>query len=412
MEYHLFSVLVLCASGASDAGTAELAGRIQGHTALLARWAQANPATFSDKYAMARAAMREHAGDPYGALALYEQAIGHAREQGFHHYAAFAHELAARVCRRGGLATAAQAHLRGAVDAYRRWGALRRAADLEARLDMGAPRTDADGGGNADIVSPAGNAQPGGVEGIVRAVIALSREIETDALVCTLMRIALEHAGAQCGLLIRMDEENPLVEARAVSTGRGVDVVQGRSVPCAQDLPLTMLHAVMRTLEPVNVDARPRPAPFQDDAYLRDRPRCNAICIPMLKQARLVGMLYLENPAATAVFTREQERILLLLAEQAAASLETAALYAELRQDNQQRREMDTVLRERRAMMLQGERINRSGSWTWNLSEATINGTPELCRIFGLPDPQPTMPLSMFVEALHPDDQQRVNEIL
>ncbi|OYO30931.1 ATP-binding sensor histidine kinase [Janthinobacterium sp. PC23-8] len=411
MEFHLFSVLALCAAPAPDADPAACTEQLQGHVALLAKWAQANPATFADKHALAMAAMRERAGDAFGALALYEQAALHAQAQGFHHYTAFAHELAARLCRRGALATAEQAHLRGAIDAYRRWGALRRVRQLEVRYSQAMPGA-AMGGGDQQTVSLIESAELRDVDSIVRASIALSQEIETDALARSLMGIALEHASAQRGLLIRMQGETPLIEAHALLTGRGVDVTLAQSAPHAQDLPLTMLHTAMRTLKPVSVGAEPRPAPFRGDAYLQHYSQCSAICIPMLKQARLVGMLYLENRSASAAFTGEQARVLLLLAAQAAVSLETAALYAELLQENQHRREVEKTLRERRAMMLQGERINRSGSWTWDLSEATINGTPELCRIFGLSDPQPTMPLSIFVEALHPDDQPRVTHVL
>ncbi|MET0319689.1 MAG: ATP-binding protein, partial [Duganella sp.] len=48
----------------------------------------------------------------------------------------------------------------------------------------------------------------------------------------------------------------------------------------------------------------------------------------------------------------------------------------------------------------------------WNLSQKTINGTPELARIFNLSDTQPAMPVSVFVDALHPDDQPRARRIL
>ncbi|MDR7049432.1 PAS domain S-box-containing protein [Duganella sp. 3397] len=395
LEYHLFSVLALCADTAHDHEA-----RIAAHVAKLAAWAQANPATFADKYLLAQAALRQRADDSFGALALYDSAIAHAQAQGFNHYVAFAHELAAALCRRHGHATGAQAHVRGAAAAYRRYGAPGRGAALETRWGTG-PQAGADSSHphpGHDTVALVATADIRDIDSVIRAARALSEEIETAPLVRVLMTIALEHASAQRGLLLRMDGETPVLQASAVLTGQGVQVElaaqSGEATELQPGLPLTVLHTAMRTLKPAR-DAEP-----------------GAICIPLVRQSRLVGMLYLENRLATAAFSGEQERVLLLLAAQAAVSLETAALYAELLAENQQRREAEQALRESRATMLQGEQINRSGSWTWDLSKSTINGTPELARIFGLSDAQPTMPLSIFVEALHPDDQPRVQRIL
>lgn len=409
MEFHLFGVLALCADDGNDHQA-----RIDAHLAPLAAWAQANPATFTDKLLLAQAALRQRAGDGFGALALYDGAIAHAQAQGFHHYVAFAHELAAKLCRRHGHATGALAHVRGAAAAYRRYGAPGRAAALESAWAPGPDggvRGDDGNSGNGgsgtdrihahpgqDTVSLVDTADIRDIDSVIRAARALSEEIETVPLVRVLMTIALEHASAQRGLLIRMDGETPVLQASAMLTGHGVQVdlvaPAGATPELPAGLPLPVLHTAMRTLRPVR-DAEP-----------------GAICIPLVRQARLVGVLYLENRLATAALSSEQERVLLLLAAQAAVSLETAALYAELLAENQQRREAEQALRESRAMMLQGEQINRSGSWTWDLSKSTINGTPELARIFGLADAQPTMPLSIFVEALHPDDQPRVQRIL
>jgi PAS domain S-box-containing protein len=52
--------------------------------------------------------------------------------------------------------------------------------------------------------------------------------------------------------------------------------------------------------------------------------------LPIVKQARLVGALYLENNLAPFVFTPDRVTVLQLLASQAAISLENAALYTDL----------------------------------------------------------------------------------
>ena len=54
------------------------------------------------------------------------------------------------------------------------------------------------------------------------------------------------------------------------------------------------------------------------------------LCLPIVKQAKLVGALYLENNLTPRVFTLDRVTVLQLLASQAAISLENAALYTDL----------------------------------------------------------------------------------
>jgi PAS domain S-box-containing protein len=65
----------------------------------------------------------------------------------------------------------------------------------------------------------------------------------------------------------------------------------------------------------------------------------------LVKQVNLVGMLYLENSLAACVFTPKRLAMLELLASQATISLDHARLYAELTQENSDRRKAEEALR-------------------------------------------------------------------
>ena len=54
------------------------------------------------------------------------------------------------------------------------------------------------------------------------------------------------------------------------------------------------------------------------------------LCLPILKQTRLLGMLYLENNLTPHAFTPARMAILKLLASEAAISMENARLYRDL----------------------------------------------------------------------------------
>jgi PAS domain S-box-containing protein len=405
LDYHLFSVLTLGAMPAPPEQQEASRKQIALHADRIAQWAAINPGTFADKHALAQAVLRERDGDLFGALGFYEQAVAHAHAQGFEHYAAIGHELAAAACRRAGHATAAQAHLRAACDAYRRWGALDKLALLEPHL---APPKDGGSPAGQGTVSIVETADIRDVDCVIRSARALSEEIRAERLVQTLMKITLERAGAQRGLLICMHGELPLIEASARMTADGVEVELAQAAPGALDLPASMLYTVIRTRQPASIGDGRRQAPFDGDPYLLEHPRCAAICIPMLKQAQLVGVLYLENRLSPQAFTSEHVKVLELLAAQAAVSLETARLYAELLEENMQRQCIEKALRESKAMLLLGEQINRSGSWSWEPGGSFLNCSAGFCRIFGFDPASPSVPFSDFVELIHPDDRERV----
>jgi PAS domain S-box-containing protein len=70
--------------------------------------------------------------------------------------------------------------------------------------------------------------------------------------------------------------------------------------------------------------------PFSGDPYIRAKRTRSVLCLPLAKQAKLIGVLYLENNLASYVFTPARISLLELLASQAAISLENARLYGEL----------------------------------------------------------------------------------
>jgi PAS domain S-box-containing protein len=88
----------------------------------------------------------------------------------------------------------------------------------------------------------------------------------------------------------------------------------------------------MRMRESVILDDASAQNPFSADAYLRQKHARSVLCLPLVKQAKLIGALYLENNLASHVFTPARISVLEVLASQAAISLENARLYNDLRE--------------------------------------------------------------------------------
>jgi signal transduction histidine kinase len=171
---------------------------------------------------------------------------------------------------------------------------------------------------------------------IVKESQAVSCEIDPDKLIETLMRIALERTGAERGLLILLPGDAPLIEAEATRSDGRVAVVLRQAPVTPTELPESLLHHAIRTRETVILDdaATPTlfstPASFSTDVYIRQRQPRSVLCLPFVKQARLVGVLYLESYLKPRAFTSDRVAVLELLASQAAVSLENAALRSAL----------------------------------------------------------------------------------
>jgi PAS domain S-box-containing protein len=91
-----------------------------------------------------------------------------------------------------------------------------------------------------------------------------------------------------------------------------------------------VLHYVIRTRESVILDDALAQNPFSTDEYISQKLARSVLCLPLVKQSRLIGVLYLENKLASHVFTPARISVLELLASQAAISLENARLYHDL----------------------------------------------------------------------------------
>jgi PAS domain S-box-containing protein len=70
--------------------------------------------------------------------------------------------------------------------------------------------------------------------------------------------------------------------------------------------------------------------PFAADTYLHQHQVRSILCLPLINQSKLIGVLYLENNLAPHVFTPARIAVLKLLASQAAISLENTRLYRDV----------------------------------------------------------------------------------
>ena len=127
---------------------------------------------------------------------------------------------------------------------------------------------------------------------------------------------------------------------------------------------------MLRTHEAVILDDAMVRNPFAADAYVVEHRIRSLLCLPLLKQATLIGVLYLENNVASHVFTPSRIALLRVLASQAAISLDNAHLYSDLR--------------EAQAYLAEAQRLSATGSFGWKPASGEIVWSEETHRIFAL----------------------------
>jgi diguanylate cyclase (GGDEF)-like protein len=161
---------------------------------------------------------------------------------------------------------------------------------------------------------------------------AISSEIVIENLTTTLLRIVIEHSGAQKAVLILRNQKEFRVEAVGIASDEVNVVVEAIPVDERGDLPVprSLIQYVGRTLQSMVIDDARAQTPFARDPYIiRERP-LSVLCEPILQQGKVIGMLYLENNLMAGAFTQGRLELLRVISAQAAISIENASLYGQL----------------------------------------------------------------------------------
>jgi len=330
LDYFYYAALTLTALYQNAPADTQSAWRerLKSYQEQLREWAENYPPTFGDKHALVSAEIARIEGRELDAERLYEEAIGSAREHAFVQNEALAHEVAARFYASRGFETFAHAYRRNARSCYLRWGAEGKVRQLEEAHPQlrEAPASPPPGG---MIGAPVEQLDIGAV---VKASQAISGEIVLSRLIETLMTIALENAGAERGLLILLRGDTLQIEAEARTDRKKVEVTLRQETVGPSELPESILHTVIRTQQSVILDDASAQNPFSADEYICQKHARSVLCLPLVKQAKLIGVLYLENSLASHVFTPARISVLELLSSQAAISLENTRLYRDLQE--------------------------------------------------------------------------------
>jgi signal transduction histidine kinase len=330
-----------------EAGRAVLAPLLEQHR----QWAEGCPTNFSHQYALLRAEDARLAGDEHAALQSYDRAIEEARGNGFTHEQAIACELAARYHLAMGRTATGRVLLESAMRGYVGWGAEAKTAQLRAEFPLlrAAPR-DRHPTAPVSLRDDSGSGFPSevDVDGLFRTMAAVSSIQALEPLLCELLAVVAQSAGAERGYLLLVDGIRMRVRASLVV---GSDAELCDAAPAALALPLSLLRRASNRADPLIVDDAEDDPELERDPTLAEREVRSILCLPLRRRGRLLAIVYLENNLLPRAFNESQAHELRLISTHLAIALENAAAITAERDENRRRRVAEARL-ERQAEAL------------------------------------------------------------
>lgn len=372
--YHGLSLFRLARHSRGEQRTA-LIERGRPDLAQLTTWAAMCPhnyAHFKDLLAAEQASLD---GDVAQAMTLYDQAVLGARDNGYTYVQALANELCAGFHLEHGRPKVARPYLDEANYAYLRWGARGKAEQLRRQhaehFVDGEHTPPTQALARARLTAPAQNGEQEtsisrglDLSTAIRATQAVATELVLERVLERVMRSLIENAGAQRGHLLLNRQDSLVLEAAGTIEPNEVRLGLGQPLEATEDLCRSIVQYVARTHSPIVLANASEDTRFRSDGYIvKHRPR-SVLCVPMLHQGKLSGVLYLENNLAHGAFSTERSELLQLLAAQTAVAVENARLYGDLNAANERLRQANVNLELQVAERTQELSRTVSGLWS------------------------------------------------
>ncbi|MEG3842283.1 ATP-binding sensor histidine kinase [Microcoleus sp. herbarium14] len=316
--------------------------QVQLHQQIMYNWAYRAPENFQHKYDLVAAEEARVLGQNLEAVKYYNRAIKKAKKQGFFQEEALANELAAEFYLACGKEKVAESYITDAYYGYIRWGAAVKVKDLESKYPFLVSQTKtaataiapADRTGTKSTSSDSFNAALD-LGTFIKFSQAIVSEIVLEKLLTKLIKILLENAGAQKAALLLLKNNELYIEAIGNAKNLAVNVLQS-IIPTVEILPVSIINYVFRTQKDLVLDDATLAQPYQAYPYIRKYQPKSLLCLPIVYQSQIQGIIYLENNLTSGVFTQPRIAVLKVLVSQAAISIVNAQLYYNLESANQQ----------------------------------------------------------------------------
>jgi predicted ATPase/signal transduction histidine kinase len=342
--YAALTHLALC-SEPSALELAEILAQVDIHQTTIYQWAQTAPMNYLHKWHLIEAEKQRVLGNRAAALEHYDQAVAGAKKHHFVQEEALANELATKFYLDWGKERIAQVYAIEAYYCYGRWGAIAKVDHLATiypqllvpTLNLAVENLSPSDPVEANdrettLVYNSAHDRPKSLDlaTLLKASQTISEEMKLDLIILSLLNILITNAGADRCVLLLTSAEYLQVVAK-IELGQQPQLLEPISFELSTDVAISLVNKVKNSLEPIIlVNTLNTINQFVGDPYIQQYQPQSILCIPIIKQGKLVGILYLENQHTIDAFTTDRLDMLKVIIAQAAISIENAKLYTEL----------------------------------------------------------------------------------
>ena len=227
---------------------------------------------------------------------------------------------------------------------------------------------------------------------LIQAIHDMSSELTIEGLYARMMIIMLKQAKAERGVLLVRQEQEWNIVAEGQSNQNGIELLQIRLADAKSllRLPLTIIHHVAQTHKTVLLGDLCKTEQVQEDEYLLTDCPDSLLCVPLIHQHRIVGILYLEHRSVEHAFTPHQVEQVLLLSTQAAMSLEHMQQHQAARKDvavyKHQLHQVQRELKAAQQQLVESEKMSALGGLVASVAHeinTPVGGLPHCGIAFG-----------------------------
>ncbi|AFZ03477.1 ATP-binding sensor histidine kinase [Calothrix sp. PCC 6303] len=334
----------------------KLLSQVEENQKKLSIYAEAAPMNYQHKYYLVEAVRYQILDNKLATIEYYDLTIKLAHENGFIQDEALGNELACKFYLNWGKEKVAAGYIQEAYYCYLKWGAKAKINNLEKsypqllKAILEQPRINLNPWEtissfvfgqtptSTDRLSTSSSSISGILDfaSILKAAQTISGSIELDELVTNLTKIILENSGAKKSIVILPQNNNwevkaiTLLDNESNSQELVKTILSSQSIDTCQEIPQQIINYVKNTQQILVIDnCQTDISGLMGEYMLQHQPK-SVLCIPIMNQGHLVGIIYLENKITSGVFTQERQQIISLLSSQIAISLENAQLYSNL----------------------------------------------------------------------------------
>ena len=311
--------------------------KVEANQEKIKNWAEHAPMNFLHKWTLVEAEKARILGRDREAEKYYEEAIDLAQKNEYLNEEALAYELASSFYLDKDRKRIAACYLREAYYTYQRWGAIVKVEDLRKRhsdflSQFGMKHTESAITNTSSSRTTTTTTLD--LTSVLKASQNISGKIELRVLLDKMMKVIIENAGAQRGFLVLGNENEWFIEAEGEIEQREEEirtrVLTSLPLTASKQFSESIIRYVIRTKESIVLNNASAEGIFTQDSYIvQNRPK-SIICAPLIKQGKLIGIVYLENNLTIGAFTSDRLQLLNLLSSQAAISVENARIYEKL----------------------------------------------------------------------------------